>query len=401
MSVIEQVSDKGYFALKKETVKGTIAGVPSVFLPMYDDGGMKTDIQLDESNPAIGTKFARFSVIMGLRKHEGSPTLLGTPNAAAYLMDMLLTRGNVTTPNYTYPFTLDKNTNPNSYTIDISNGLSVSRFLGVEAEELKPVFSKNEVRLQPKFSALHSFIIREIASWTSGTKTLTLKTTYDPNPNFGLIAGDVVQFQGGGVGSTPVTAIIDSAGVNADGITVVLTTAPASLAANDFMTLAPQTVSLTTEVPFQWGRTEFHFGATVTAALAASHTPCEQSTDATITHKFENSSGAARSGSFDPAALVRTVGDATIKIKRFFNSFDEMNRFLVAGANPQALVIRMYSGTAYEFQMSFDQVVYKTASAPVKTGSIVYQDFDVIQVYNASNAEGMSAKVTCGLASYQ
>jgi hypothetical protein len=390
----ERVADLGYLALIKETVKGTPL-TPTAFIPMYDDGGMGTDLQLDEINPAIGTKFARYSSLMGLRIHGGSPTLMATPNSAAYLMDMLMTKGTVTTPNYTYPFTLDKNTNPKSYTVDISNGMSVSRFMGVEASELKPVTSKNEVRFQPKLSALHSFIVREIA--TVGTGTLTLSTKYDPTPNFGLVVGDSIQFTGAGVGQTPVVVAV--ATVNVDGVTVTYTGTATGLAAGDFVALAPQTVSLVAETPFMWARTEFHFGATVTAALAASHTPCEQSSEVTLMHKFEKDGGDPRSGSFDPAALVRTTGDATAKIKRFFASQDELNRFAAAGQNPQAMVIKLLSGTAYEFRIVLDQIVYKTAKTAIKSGSIVYQEFDILPVYNVANAEGMSALVTCGIAS--
>ena len=389
----ERVADLGYFALKPEATKG-VAVTPTIFLPMYDDGGMGTDIQLDELNPAIGTKFARYSTIMGLRKHGGSPTLLATPNSAAYLLDMLITKGTVTTPNYTYPFTLSSSTNPRSYTVDISNGLSVSRFLGVEASELKPVFSKNEVRFQPKLSALHSFIVAEIA--TVSTVTLTLKTNYDPTPNLGLVVGDTVRVTKADGSSSLDTTI---ATVNVDGITVTLAGSAAAFAAGDFLTLIPQTVTLVAETPFQWGRTEFHFGATATAALAAAHTPCEASTEVVLMHKLESDSGAPRSGSFDPAALVRTVGDASAKIKKYFGSVNEMNRFLAAGQNAQALVVIMYSGT-YALRFTLDQIVYKAAKLPIKTGSIVYQEFDVIPVYNTTNSEGMSAQVSCGLASY-
>ena len=397
MAINEHVGDLGYMSLIKEATPG-IPLTPTTYIPMYDDGGMGTDLQLDEVNPVIGNKFARYKTIMGLRKHGGSPTVMGTPNIAAYLMDMMMTKGNVTTPNYTYPFTLTAN-DPNSYTIDISNGFSVSRFIGCQVSSLKPVFSKNEVRLQPKISALKSFVIREIATWTAGTKTLTLKTTYDPIPNFGLVVGDTLQFTGAGAGTTPVSTTIAAAGVNADGITVVLTSAPAGLAAGDFVTLAPLTVTLVDETPFTWGRTEFHFGATVTAALAAAATPCEVGSDITLMHNLESESGAPRSGSYDPAALVRTVGDASGKIKKFFGTMDELNRFITVGANPQAVVMKMLSGTAYELRFVLDQVVYKTSSLAVKSGSIIYNEFDIIPVYNVANSEGMSALVSCAITS--
>ena len=138
-------------------------------------------------------------------------------------------------------------------------------------------------------------------------------------------------------------------------------------------------------------------GATAAAALAAAQTRAESGSKWVLTHKFENAAGAERSGSFDPAALVRTQGDAELDIKLFFDTLDDFNRFLTVAK--RACVIRHYSeGSSYELRITLNNLVASDAPTPLKSGSIVYADFKFKAFYDTSDAQGLDVKVINALA---
>src|SRR6266496_3220331 len=210
----ERLGNLGYLLMGKETTKGT-AVIPSTAIPIYKES-FNTMLNHDEDNPIVGLNVMPYNMYMGLRDHEGSFTALGDPNVAQYLFDMLLTQGTVTGANpYTHPYTVGSSAK--SYTIDILKGQVVHRYFGVEAEEMDVAFNKNKMELTPKVSALGSFIVREIA--TVSTTTITLTTAYDPAPNKGLVATDLVRIMKAD-GSSSLDTTVST--VNADGITVVL-----------------------------------------------------------------------------------------------------------------------------------------------------------------------------------
>lgn len=396
----ERLGSFGYLAGIKEVTKG-VALIPTFFAPLYKET-LTTDIALVEIKPAVGNKFARYAFAPGQRNHKGTFTVMAEPDTAAYFADMLLTQGAATGTNpYAHPYTLSNSVNPKSYTLDVSTGNQVFRLYGFEASEITPVWNSNEMQLQVTGSALGAFSTREIATITPGTPNqITLKTTYDRVPNKGLVAGDLITITKVSDGSTTNCVITASTGVNADGITITCDGTLTGIAAGDLVSLRPQTPTYGTlsTNPFLWSNTEFHFDATPTLALAqtsAQQIRIEQSSTWKIMHHFESDNGADRSGGFDPATLVRTLGDVDATIKKFFDSATEVNNFLTM--KNQALVIRhfVYAGTnTYELRITIDQFNYKTGGKPpVESGKISYHSFDVVPEWNSTTGEGMSLTV--------
>jgi hypothetical protein len=389
----ERFGALGYLALAKETVKGT-AVIPTDPVPLYKET-MTTDLALQELTPAVGTKFKRSGTAPGIRIHKGTLEVMAEPNTAAKIFDMLLTQGTESgTSVITHPFTLDNTTNPNSYTVDISMGNQVFRFMGVEASKIAPNYSNNEMRLTVTASALGAFSTREIATYNSGNpNTITFKTDYDPAPNKGLVAGDLIKVtkaNGVEINSTIVA-------VNADGVTITCTGTLSGVNPGDLISLRSTTQNYNDLAlnPFLWANTQFCFGATVAAALAASQTRIEQSSTWEVEHTFESDNGAQRSGSFDPAALVRTFGDVTGKIKKYFDSPVEVNNFLARKS--QALVIRHFvysAGNTYELRIVIDQAQYKDGGKPgLESDKVLYHEFTILPSFNITNGEGMSVVV--------
>lgn len=379
----ERLANVGYMALKKETTKGTPV-VPNVYLHLLKESLM-TDIAPDFYNPVAGVRLKNYEMYMGQRNHKGSATILAEPNTAQYLFDMLMSDGTITGAGpYTHPFTLDIPVN--SYTVDMCKGEVVFRFWGVEAREISPAWEDNKMHLETAMSALGSFSVREIA--TVATTTITLKTDYDPAPNKGLVAGDLVRVYKPSDGSVLNTTV---SSVNADGITVVLGASAEAFAAGDLIHLRPATPSYSILTPFLWARTEFRFADTAANALTAAHTPVERGSTWKLIHSLEDDNGAQRSGSFDPAALVRSQAEAQATIKKFFDTTEDLNRFNKLGG--QALVIRHFSETGYELRITLNSIKAKEKKDPLETGTIIYMEQEYEAVYKAADGQGFDVKI--------
>lgn len=388
----ERLGNLGYFGLIKEATKG-VPLAPTDWIPMYKES-MDTDIALVEDNPVFGNKFARYGIWQGSRSHRGDVEIMAEPNTIARVVDMLLTKGTTTGAGpFTHPFTLSATTNPNSYTVDISTGNLVSRFWGVEASKISPKFDKNEMHMQVSLSALGSFQGRQITS--VATTTLTLDATYDPSPSTGLVANDLVRLWNHTTGATSDFTVASIT----NGTTVVLNATAAAFGVGDMIYLRPATPSFNNLTPFLWTNTQFCFGATAAAALSATQTRVESGSEWSMLHMFESDAGAQRSGAFDPAALVRTQGDATLKIKKFFDQPSDMQTW--EQISKTACVVRHYSGLTnqYELRITFNNLKIKSGVNPdTETSKILYSELELSPMYDSSDAQAVDVKVFNNLA---
>jgi hypothetical protein len=319
---------------------------------------------------------------------------MAEPNSAGYFFDMLLKGASPTGSGpYTYAFTLDNTTDPRYYTLDISLGSQVVRFVSVQASKIAPVFEDGEMRFDIEIAALKSFYGREISNVVS--TTLTLSSEYDSAPNEGLVAGDLIYLKSPD-GSTEVSTTVTS--VNANGTDIVVGSA-SGISAGDMVVLRPSTPSINTLTPFLWGKTEFRFGATASAALSATQTRLDDGTEVAIEHAFEESEGSKRSGDFDPASLVRTVGDATFKVKKFFDAPDQIKEW--NAISKKACVMRCFSGSTnqYELRITLNDIRAMTDETPTESEGVVYHEVEYAINYDDSDGQGMDVKVINNIAS--
>lgn len=379
-----RLSNLGYFAIKKETTKGT-AVTPNVYVPIYDEN-LITDVKLDLDNPIVGNKAEVYQTIQGQRSHSGEVTILAEPNIAGYLFDAFMTKGSTTGGGpYTHPFTISASTNPNSYTIDISKGSVVQRFMGCEISEVSIDFDTNKMVFKVKFSGLKSLFVREISSVS--TNTVDLKTNYDPSPTDGFVTSDTVQILDVSAGTTQNFTVSSISDLD----TLVLSGSPSGIVAGDLIYLRPATPSFSLLSPFLWARTEFRFGDDAASALSSSQTRLEQGSKWTLMHKFENDEGAMRSGSFDPAALVRTQSAAELEAKLFFDTPEDLNKFLTN--TKKAVVVRHFSGTSYELRVTLNNVKFTEHPTNLNTGEIVYADGKMVAQYDSSDVQQFAVSI--------
>lgn len=384
----ERIANLGYAALKVQTAVATPI-TPDVYVPYYKQN-INTDIHMIEDNPVYGNKFKDYLLLQGQRSHTGSLTVMAEPNTAAHWMNMLLTKGTTTGAGpYTHPFTLTGDSK--YYTLDISFGNYVQRFFDVCASKVSPSFDDGEMKFEVDVSACGSFYGREIA--TVVTTTLTLKTDYDPVPNKGLVVGDLVRIYKSSTGATLDTSILT---VNVDGITVTLNASAAAFAAGDMIYLRPATPSPTVKTPFLWARTQFFFSDTAANALTASATATLQTrlddgTEFSLLHMFDDDEGSKRSGGFDPASLIRTIGDVELKIKKYFDTVEEITYW--NALTKRALVMRSYSETGYEFRLTINQIKTKTNETNSESEAPVFWEIEYGTAYDSSDAQGFDVKV--------
>lgn len=390
----ERLGNLGYVAFGKETTIG-VAVIPTVFIPLYKES-MQTMINLVDDIPVVGNKFGRYQVAQGNRGHHGDIEVMGEPNSAGYVFDMLMTRGATTGANpYTQPYTMGLTTN--SYTMDISTGNQTIRYTGVQASKIKPTWEKDELHLTVSVSAIASFSPRQIASVTgTGPCVVTLTSDYDPVPTGGLVATDLVRFYLPSSG-----AVLDTSVTSLTGTTLTVPLNVATMIAGAIVYIRPQTPTYTVLTPFIWGKLQFCFGATASAALSATQTRLDKGTDWAISNPFESDSGTARSGGFDPATLPRLVGDATFKIKKFFDTPEDYNQFNEIAKN--SCVIRHYAGATnqYELRITLNNLKPKSGVKPnLESNKILYSEIDYAPVYDSGDAQGVDVKVINAIASF-
>lgn len=385
---VERLANLGYFALRKETTPG-VPVIPNVFVPIYDES-FTTNLNIDEDMPIVGNKAMRWQFLGGARQHQGSIKVLAEPNTAARFFDMLLKKGTTTGADpYTHPFTLDDG---NSYTIEFLKGIHAFRYFGVKARAIGVGFEDNKMVFPIELSARGAFTAREVLSVSgTGPTTVNLKTDYDPDVTKGLVVNDVVQLFRVSTG-TYINGTVASI-VDADTFTVSENWSAG--AAGDVVSLRGLTPAYALQDPFKWTRTEFRFGATAAAALSAAHTPVEQGSEWKIIHEILPEGGPSRSGAADPAALPRGRGDAEVKVKTFFDTPEDENRFLSVAK--RALVIRAFStavaGTDQELRITLNSIRQTEAPKPLKTGEIIYQEITFKPQYDVTDAQMISVSV--------
>lgn len=393
----ERFGNLGYLGLVKEAVKGTPL-TPTDYVPLYSES-IQTSLNLIDQQPIFGNKFATFATIPGQRSHKGEITVLAEPNTSARFFDALLTKTSTTGAGpYTHTFGLVAGTDPNSYTYDISTGNIVARYFGVQVSKITPNWNKNELQWKISLSALGSFQGRTIA--TVATTTLTLDTTYDPTPTKGLVVGDLVRLY---KTAGNVSADFTIATVNADGITITLSATAAAFATGDMIYLRPATTTFTIQPSFLWAKSLFGFGATASAALTnatqALQTRVEQGSTYELIHNFESDDGSGRSGAFDPAVLIRETGDATLTVKRFFDTPEDVAN--MNNITKTALVIRHVSGATnqYETRITFNNLKTDGKVVPdLNSGDIVYSEIKYHPDYDTSDAAGYGVVIINALA---
>jgi hypothetical protein len=385
---VERNAATGYAAIKKETTKGT-AVTPTVYTPYYKQK-LATDFHLMSDSPVFGNRFKNLQHLKGNRSHGGSITVMAEPDTLGYWLDMLLYKSATSGSNpYTHTFGLDNDNLPNSYTLDVALGGQVVRFAGVQASNIKFAWADEKMQLEIDVSALKSFYGREIASVS--TNVLTLKTDYDDAPTDGLVASDLVQIQkaDGSVVNTTVSSIT--------GTTVTVASAGSGVAAGDMIVLRPATPSFSTKTPFLWGKTRFFFAADAATALtnsatASNQTRLEPGTELELSYDFEDGDGSKRSGGFDPASLIRTVGEYKFKCKQFFDTAGDIKTW--NALTKKALLVRSYSGSTnqYELQLSFNNMTLMSPAPESESGSTIYSEQEFGPNYDSTDGAGMTAK---------
>ena len=390
----ERNFSSGYIALAPETTKGTIAATPSIYTPVYSQS-LTTDIKMMSDEPAYGSKFKRFKNLPGIRAHGGSVQVMAEPNSAASWFKMLMQKGSTTGSGpYTHPYT-HGNTNPISYTIDLSLVSHVVRFLGMEASKIGVGWREEEMVFDVDLSGLKSFNSREVSSVSgSGPYTITLKSNgqYD-SPTTGLIVGDTIQIYDVSAGSY-IDCVVD--GLSTTTITVSEDVTAAT--SGDVLTIKPATPSLSVLTPFLWARTRYTFAVDASTALsnsatASNQTRLEPGTTLNIMHEFDNNEGSKRSGDFDPASLPRKRYDVELDSKVFLDSPDRFRDW--SELTKSALVMRAFSGSSnqYELRITLNNLKAKNDDAPTESESVIYHEQKFSPEYDESDGQAFDVKI--------
>lgn len=389
----------------------TIIAEPNTAIPIFDmllargTVSRSYTFTITSGNATIGATYTNNSVTFTvvatiaaattlLMTGPGAPAASGTLTKATGTGDATITFSAAVNTVNTWPFTL---ANPSkSYTIDIPVGSGlVKRFWGCMSEGVAPSWSKNQLMFKSTISALGSFQGRQISVTPtgSGPYTVTLDTTYTPNPTKGLVVGDLIRFYNA---SNPTVDAAVASIVNATQFTT--TTNVTAFASGDFVYLRQQATTYALLAPFLWSNTQFCLAATAAAALIAAQTRFEQGSTFNLAWPFESKDGSPRSGDPDPASLVRLTAQPTVDIKKFFGNPQDIEDF--NQLNKNALVIRHYSysgGNTYELRVTFNHLKTNVPVPNVSSKKVNYSNEKLIPQYDQTDAQGFDVKVIAGL----
>ncbi len=406
LSLTEKQANIGYLAIGLQDLKGTgtpITGTPiapDTFVPLYSED-VVININLDEDNPIMGIREARYQSFLGQEDYMGTIKVLAEPKTLPHFLNMILKKGTTTgdaTNGYTHPFTLGDTTK--NYTIEFLKGNIPFRFWGVEARSITPIFEDNKMVLEVNISALGCFSTRRVISASS--TTVVLDDGERPNPTTGLVStpiGDTLRLYD--VSEEAYEDVLISE-IADDGKTLTVASISGTYVEGDLCWLKPLTPSYSIVAPFSWGRTEFRFGTTTPVAEAAAQTRVEKGSNWVLIHSFEDDAGAKRSGDFRPAALVRTQGDIEITLKKFFSDGQEQDRFV--NLLERALVVKHLSpahagsnNTEASLTLTVGAYNIRENTVPLNTGEILYNNFVLAPKYSAADGEMFNIKVVNSL----
>jgi len=396
LDVTEKQASLGHCAIGLEPSSGSPV-VPDVFVPLYSED-VAVNINVDDDNPIVGIREARYKVFRGQEDYQGTIRILAEPKTAPHLFNMLLLKGTSTgtpTTGFTHPFTLGK---PDSYTLEINKGDIPFRFFGVEAKAITPAFEENKMVLEVSLSALGQFSVARITS--AASTTIVLDDSERANPADGLVAGDTLRLYDVSAGTYEDVVLSDIA---SDGKTLTVASISGTYVEGDYLWLKPLSPSYSLDEPFNWGRTEFRFASGSAAALSATQVRVEKGSSWNLMHNLEDEAGAKRSGKYRPEALVRTTGDLEVNLKKFFKDGQEQGRFLHRLS--RALVIRHFSpsdagsdGTDSELRITVSEFYARENTVPLATGEIVYNNIVLAPVYNSSDSQMFKIEIVNSLA---
>lgn len=384
--------NSGYLSMARETTAG-VAVRPTNVIPMYEET-LTTELNPNTDNMVFGSKGARLLTTPGKRSHGGDITVMAEPNSTALFFDGLLPRTSVTDAGdgkYEWAFNSTSFDATSSYTIDVSKGVSVSRFAGVQFSEISPSWSENRQQWKVKATALRAFHAVEVASVSAAVVTLSTEG-YTDKPAELLLVGDSIGIRkaNGNHTTHTISAKTDT--------TITLSAAPSGVVAGDVVYLRPTTPTLNDLFPFLWSRTEFRWGATAAAALTATQVPSEEGSEYAIMHEFEDEKGDSASGSFDRHMLVRSKSiDATLKVNNYYDNDKEAAKY---NAIPKkALVIRSFSQDGTEVRVTFNNLACtKGGDKPlVKTDEALYYEREYVPNYDRTDGQTFDVKVICKL----
>jgi hypothetical protein len=325
-----------------------------------------------------------------------APSASGTLTKASGTGDSTITFSAFTTGSTTWPFTLAGPTATTvatkSYTMDISTGNFVKRFFGVMFDNMKPSWNKNEMQVKVGASALGSFIGAQLSATPTGSNpyTVTFETAYTSTPTAGLVVGDLIRFyhQGGSSYTDATIATI----VNATQITTV--TNVTGFVSGDYMYLRPATPSFNLLSTFLASNTTWQFGTNLTAAASAAVTKVELESTWELMNNFEKDSGSQRFGSPDPASLIRTTGNMSCTVKKFFDLTNDIQLYKLL--TNTAIIITHYAGATnqYQFQIEIPQAVPDNPLPQLKAKSVNYETIKMHPNYSSSSSAGFLLSVT-------
>jgi len=392
-------ADGGYVAIGKQSDANT-AVIPDVFVPVLEED-LSSDPNNERVKQIVGINWKSNLILQGNRKHGGKIKFMGDPETLGYFLQMTMKKGETSGSagaGYTHPFTVDT---ANYFTIEVVKGNAVHRFIGCQITKLGFGFENGSLVVEADIIAKAKFNYGTLktALTGAGMTAVVFDEEYDPEPCYGLVAGDVIQTWASGVATDVTLATVVSGNKS---VTCASTTVTASAGA--LITLKPQTPSYEALLrPFRFGQMLIGLGADDTASdsAAASYSLATKVDEL----KLEIDRGIEErhaSGDNDPI-LLEGVPDASLTLKKLYERAEDIQQWNDIAKKACTIIMtgdEIATGVYATFTVRLYNIKPKKAENKTKVGEYIYDETEFFVEYDNGDAVALEASLKNAKATY-
>ena len=384
-------SDQGYLAVKPQTGAGTPI-IPTNFVPLVSES-VKTVQNLSTDKRLKGRTWGANDLLKGARTHEGEIVVEADPDNLGHFLNMLIKKGTTTgdaSDGYTHPFTVG---DPDSYSIEFNRGAYAQRIMGVQVSEMRLEFQDNRMVIRAQIQGLAQFSVGTlgVALTGAGMTDIVFDDKYDRQPTRGLVAGDKIV-----IGSDELTLL----SVEADGVTVKITSTELTYSTGEEIHLKAQTPSYTgLQNAFNIGNMLVGIGADETTATSNAGAIAT----AIPVHDFSiilnrNVLTIPRSGRLEPVEIIRQALEGQIEMKQLLTSADQRQKFLDKGKQALTLIvtgehIKADFSTSEKLTFKFHNVKLMENGNMLEIGQYIVDDQRLEVLYDETDAKAIAVEL--------
>lgn len=385
-------SDNSGYLMMGVQADANTAVTPDVAVPLIEEN-LTSDPNNERVAQIVGVNWKSNLILQGERTSGGTIKINGDPENLGHFLNMVLKKGSTTgdSDGYTHPFTVDTS---DYYTIEILRGNYVHRFVGCQIRKLTVSFDKGIMQLSAEIVAKAKFNYGTLKTALTGAGMVAVefKELFDPEPCYGLVAGDTIQLWTAGVATDVVIAT-----VAADKKSITCAATEVTASEDALITMKKQTpVYSALQRPFRFGQMLVGIGANDTAAVANAASYALATAVDKLTFEFDKAIEERHASGDNDPILLDGVPDASIKIKKLFTEADDVKQWNDIVKKAIAIIItgdEVANGTYAAFTLRLHNVKPSNVDNKIVIGKYIYDETEFFIEYDDTDEIAVEASL--------